>query len=416
MIIIKEKNLKDSDVSTLNKYFRNLDKDKILWIISIFGILISLMLMIAYFAFGLFSLVIFIVILPPVLKVILKKIHIRIKYLLLILFIFLGVGFSYAINKYSGLSNPESQNAESIESALKESEDKANKAIAEKEALEKKIAEAEAINNDYPEEVDGIETSVKMAQEANVKIVDESKEKTYSVLQVVDGDTMKVSELGTLRLIGIDTPETVDPRKEIQCFGKEASEKAKELLDGRKVRLEFDSSQGRVDKYGRTLVYVFREDGLFFNLEMVKQGYAHEYMYSVPYKYQSEFKAAQKTAQEAKLGLWGDACQCEKGNEISSICSACNQLTVTKSNWDCSTYTEKVTSNTCSSKCTVSTPTPKPSACIYSCSSPDRNCPDFSTHSQAVTFFNCCGFSATNDPMQLDGTGVDDGDPCESLP
>ena len=78
----------------------------------------------------------------------------------------------------------------------------------------------------------------------------------YSVIDVVDGDTIKVSMNGTittLRLIGMDTPETVDPRKPVQCFGKEASNKAKELLSGKKVRLEMDPSQGTLDTYGRTL-------------------------------------------------------------------------------------------------------------------------------------------------------------------
>lgn len=129
----------------------------------------------------------------------------------------------------------------------------------------------------------------------------------YSVTSVVDGDTIKVNINGTvetLRLIGMDTPETVDPRKLVQCFGKEASNKAKELLVGTKVRLEKDSTQGELDKYGRTLAYVYREDGLFYNKYMIEQGYAHEYTYNTPYKYQVEFKAAQKSAQENQRGLW----------------------------------------------------------------------------------------------------------------
>ncbi len=129
----------------------------------------------------------------------------------------------------------------------------------------------------------------------------------YSVTDVVDGDTIKVSMNGTittLRLIGMDTPETVDPRKPVQCFGKEASNKAKELLSGKKVRLEMDPSQGTLDTYGRTLAYVYRDDGLFYNKHMIEQGYAHEYTYRTPYKYQTEFKNAQKTAQANQAGLW----------------------------------------------------------------------------------------------------------------
>lgn len=127
----------------------------------------------------------------------------------------------------------------------------------------------------------------------------------YSVTDVVDGDTIKVSEIGTIRLIGVDTPETVDPRKEVQCFGIEASNKTKEFLTNKNVKLEYDLTQGMTDKYGRTLAYVYREDGLFINLELIKQGYAHEYTYSVPYKYQTEFKQAQANAKALSLGLWG---------------------------------------------------------------------------------------------------------------
>lgn len=129
----------------------------------------------------------------------------------------------------------------------------------------------------------------------------------YTVTSVVDGDTIKVSMDGTietLRLIGIDTPETVDPRKSVQCFGTEASNKAKELLSGQQVRIESDSSQDTRDKYGRLLVYVYRSDGLFFNKYMIEQGYAYEYTYETPYKYQSDFKAAQQSAQTNQKGLW----------------------------------------------------------------------------------------------------------------
>jgi micrococcal nuclease len=86
----------------------------------------------------------------------------------------------------------------------------------------------------------------------------------YSVTKVVDGDTITVDLDGkatTLRLIGINTPETVDPRKPVECFGKEASDKAKTLFSGKQVRLEADPTQGELDKYQRLLRYVFLPDG-----------------------------------------------------------------------------------------------------------------------------------------------------------
>jgi micrococcal nuclease len=134
----------------------------------------------------------------------------------------------------------------------------------------------------------------------------------YSVSSVVDGDTIKVNIAGTvetIRLIGIDTPEVVDPRKPVQCFGVEASNKAKELLTGQSVRLETDPTQGERDIYGRLLRYVFLSDGTNFNKLMIQEGYAYEYTYNLPYKYQNEFKQAESYARENNLGLWSpDTC------------------------------------------------------------------------------------------------------------
>ncbi len=132
---------------------------------------------------------------------------------------------------------------------------------------------------------------------------------TYLVLKVVDGDTFDLQIDGKterIRMIGIDTPETVDPRKVVQCFGKEASDKMKQLIQGKKLSVEMDASQGERDTYGRLLAYVFLPDGTNVGLSLIKQGYAHEYTYSKPYKYQSAFKAAELAAKTAKVGLWAD--------------------------------------------------------------------------------------------------------------
>lgn len=129
----------------------------------------------------------------------------------------------------------------------------------------------------------------------------------YLVTRVVDGDTFDVLINGTVervRSIGMDTPETVDPRKPVQCFGKEASKKAAELLLNKKVRLDADPTQDNRDKYDRLLRYVHREDDLFFNKWMIEHGYAHEYTYIIPYTYQDDFMEAQKVAREQKNGFW----------------------------------------------------------------------------------------------------------------
>jgi endonuclease YncB( thermonuclease family) len=123
----------------------------------------------------------------------------------------------------------------------------------------------------------------------------------------VDGDTVDVELNGKterLRLIGIDTPEVVDPREPVQCFGREASARAHALLDGKTVRVEGDATQDTRDKYQRMLAYVWLPDGTLFNKAMVADGYAFEYTYDQPYRFQAEFKAAQQDAHQQNKGLW----------------------------------------------------------------------------------------------------------------
>lgn len=139
--------------------------------------------------------------------------------------------------------------------------------------------------------------------------VSSNLEGTYVVTEVVDGDTIKVqssTEVYTVRLIGINTPETKDPRKDVECFGKEASDRLTALLDGQTVQLVSDESQLDTDRYDRLLRYVILEDGTNVNYQMIREGFAYEYTYSEPYKYQSDFKDAQAYAKENKLGLWSD--------------------------------------------------------------------------------------------------------------
>lgn len=129
----------------------------------------------------------------------------------------------------------------------------------------------------------------------------------YRVTKVTDGDTLHVDMEGTdekVRLIGINTPETVDPRKEVQCFGTEASAFMKDLADDKLVKLEYDDSQGMRDSYGRVLAYVYLEDGQMLNRKMIAEGYAYEYTYMKPYKYQIEFRELQTLARISGRGLW----------------------------------------------------------------------------------------------------------------
>ena len=129
----------------------------------------------------------------------------------------------------------------------------------------------------------------------------------YYVTKVIDGDTLIANVKGTkttIRLIGVNTPEVDASLREVECFGEKPSREAKKMLFGKQIRIEKDSSQGDFDKYGRTLAYVFLKDGTFFNEYMIKEGYAYEYTYNLPYKYQDQFKKSQDVAERKEKGLW----------------------------------------------------------------------------------------------------------------
>jgi micrococcal nuclease len=124
---------------------------------------------------------------------------------------------------------------------------------------------------------------------------------TCLVTRVVDGDTVVVERVGTVRLIGVDTPETVDPRRPVQRFGKEASDFTRRLAQGTRVRLEYDWD--RTDDYNRTLAYVYLPDGTLLNAEIIRQGYGFAYT-RFPFKYLEEFRRYEREAREASRGLW----------------------------------------------------------------------------------------------------------------
>ncbi|MEK7186036.1 MAG: thermonuclease family protein [Patescibacteria group bacterium] len=205
------------------------------------------------------------------------------------------------------------------------------------------------------------------------------------IVKVVDGDTITVNLNGqnqTIRIIGINTPETVDPRTGVECFGIEASNKAKEYFKSKNYQawLEKDEGQGERDKYQRLLRYVFADDGnVDYGLQMISQGYAYEYTYNTPYKYQSSYKNAQLEAQNEKRGLWADnSCQNSISNSTSQVSGSS-------------------TSQVGSSKSIEG----------------DRDCKDFATQREAQDFFIENGEPGI-DPHKLDSDR--DGVVCESLP
>ena len=126
--------------------------------------------------------------------------------------------------------------------------------------------------------------------------------------RVVDGDTIIVEIDGKkerIRLIGVDTPETVHPNKPVEHYGKEASAFTKKLAEGEMVRLECDDDTQRRDRYGRLLAYVYLPDGTFLNAEIIKQGYGFAYT-RFPFKYMEQFRQYERSARETGTGLWAE--------------------------------------------------------------------------------------------------------------
>ncbi|HSW90296.1 MAG TPA: thermonuclease family protein [Patescibacteria group bacterium] len=130
------------------------------------------------------------------------------------------------------------------------------------------------------------------------------------VVEAVDGDTLITNINGKdeiIRLVGVDTPETKDPRRSVQCYGHEASNFTKKIASGRPVRLERDPIDDDRDKYGRLLRYVYFEDGTTLNERLVYGGYAFAYE-PFPATQLEKFKLMEADAKKNNRGLWG-ACQ-----------------------------------------------------------------------------------------------------------
>lgn len=184
----------------------------------------------------------------------------------------------------------------------------------------------------------------------------------YPVLRVVDGDTLRIRMEGgreeVIRLLGIDTPETVKPNSPVEPYGKEASQFAKDTLLNETVCLEFDVQKR--DKYDRLLAYVYLEDGTFVNELLLLEGYAQVLTIPPNVKYAQQFVESQRIARDAGKGLWSGSMPSAQGQSQS-----------------------------------------------------DRDCSDFSNRKQAQVFFEAEG-GPQRDPHRLDGDG--DGIACDSLP
>lgn len=137
----------------------------------------------------------------------------------------------------------------------------------------------------------------------------------YRVSAISDGDTISIDMGGrneTVRLIGIDTPETHDPRKPVQCFGQAATAHIKGLIGNNRVRLEADPQNTNRDRYNRLLRYVYLPDGKLINAQIIQDGYGFAYTY-FPFSKLEEFRTYEAQARQAGKGLWS-SCQIDIGS------------------------------------------------------------------------------------------------------
>jgi len=132
------------------------------------------------------------------------------------------------------------------------------------------------------------------------------------VIKHVDGDTVRVQipnppvelkRVETIRLLGVDTPETVHPNKVVQYFGKEASNFTMSKLLDQDVFLAFDWDLR--DRYGRLLAYIYTDSGDCFNAVLIREGFGHAYV-RYPFQFIQEFKSLEQNARRQKRGLWAD--------------------------------------------------------------------------------------------------------------
>jgi micrococcal nuclease len=138
-----------------------------------------------------------------------------------------------------------------------------------------------------------------------------------TVARVVDGDTIRVRVRGfetVVRLVGIDTPETVHPSRPVECWGPEASAHARRLMaTGSRVRLETDPTQDARDRFGRLLAHVYSGSARgpdSVNRRLVREGAAKVYVFrGREFRHLDAFRSAERTARAERRGLWGEPCR-----------------------------------------------------------------------------------------------------------
>jgi micrococcal nuclease len=154
-----------------------------------------------------------------------------------------------------------------------------------------------------------LDAGLASSQQARVGISEqfrESRTEKRLVIRVIDGDTIVVSPNEKVRLIGVDSPETVHPKKAVQCFGNDAKEFTRSMIESKSIHVVLDdanAARNHKDRYGRTLAYVYFDDGTMLNAELIRRGYAHAYT-RFPFRHVVEFRQLESIARSQAVGLW----------------------------------------------------------------------------------------------------------------
>ncbi|MFD1017580.1 thermonuclease family protein [Thalassobacillus hwangdonensis] len=267
---------------------------------------------------------------------------------------------------------------------------------AQSEQVEQQLSETPSVdeeNNSDEEPVDDEDAkNEKTTEQSSGTPSDDDKQVEKgdvdaTVVNVVDGDTIDILVEGKeerVRLLLVDTPETVHPEKPVQPFGHEASTYAEEALNGEDVRVEYDGPER--DHYGRLLAYIW-VDGMNFNQLLIEEGLArYAYVYDPPYTHAASMKDAEKEAQQQSKGIWSIEGYVTEEGFVSEEQSA--EAPSSESD----DYSGELP---------------------YDPNGPDRDCGDFSSQDEAQAFYEAAGGPAS-DPHGLDGND-NDGIVCESL-
>ena len=197
----------------------------------------------------------------------------------------------------------------------------------EEERLRGLLSRSDALNYALAAVEDDEDSSPNIKAEC-LRVLGEVAQEAPEAFMLYRGE-VGIDGVEDVRLIGVDTPETVDPGEEVEPYGPEASSFATRELSGREVELEFDEE--RIDSYDRLLAYVYTADGRMFNEELVAKGYAQAYPYPPNTAYELRFEQAQRRAKARDLGIWGlpvdQRCLlADRGNGIGEGSATCDLL------------------------------------------------------------------------------------------